>query len=191
MSTRPQTYLSPEEYLELERRAEYKSEYSDGTMVAMAGGSERHALLISNLFIELGQQLKPRKCRIYSSDLRLRVSATGLYTYPDVMVVCGPPEFADDRRDTVVNPVVIIEVLSDSTKNYDRGEKFRHYRGLKTLTEYVLVDQDSIHIEHFVRQSDGRWVMTEIDSPDAFLQLSSIECTVPLADVYDKVEFGG
>jgi Uma2 family endonuclease len=139
----------------------------------------------------LHQKLKSRSCRVYSTDLRLRVSPTGLYTYPDIMVVCGQPEFADDRRDTVVNPVVIIEVLSDSTKNYDRGEKFRHYRGLKTLAEYVLVDQDSIHIEHFVRQSDGRWVMTEIDSPAESLQLSSIGCIVPLADVYDKIEFGG
>src|SRR6185436_11448086 len=120
MSSQPTTLLSPEEYLEIERKAERKSEYYQGEMFAMAGASPRHAWIVSNLIIELGRQLKTKPCRVSASDLRLRVSPTGLYTYPDVIVVCGEPQFADNQNDTLLNPTLIVEVLSDSTRDYDR-----------------------------------------------------------------------
>src|SRR5205809_2192753 len=152
MASRPNTFLTPEEYLEIERKAAFKSEYYQGEMFAMAGGSPPHAWIISNLNYELVRQLKGRPCRVGTNDLRLRVLPSGLYTYPDVMVVCGKPQYADYRKDTLLNPIVIIEVLSDSTRDYDRGRKFQHYRALPSLQEYLTVAQDTPHIEHWTRQ---------------------------------------
>src|SRR5262245_12190039 len=130
MPTQLKTFLTPEKYLEIERRAEFKSEYYNGDMFGMSGASPRHAWIVPNIVAELRQQLKGRPCRVASNDLRLRVLPSGLYTYPDVMVVCGEPRFADDQKDTLLNPVVIVEVLSESTRDYDRGQKFQFYRGL-------------------------------------------------------------
>jgi Uma2 family endonuclease len=137
MSSQPKTFITPEEYLEIERTAERKSEYYQGEMFAMAGGTPRHAWIVANLIGGLWQQLKGRPCRVASSDLQLRVSTTGLYTYPDVMVVCGEPQFPADQRNSLLNPSVIIEVLSDSTGDYDLGRKFRHYRTLPSLRDYL------------------------------------------------------
>lgn len=188
MSSQPKLRLTPEEYLTLEREAEYKSEYFAGEVFATAGASARHVLIVTNVVRELGTQLRRRPCTVYASDLRVRVSATGLYTYPDVVVVCGEPQWADDQRDTLLNPTLIVEVLSDSTKDYDRGGKFEHYRTLDSLAEYLLVAQDKVHVEHFVRQPDNRWMLSETNNLSDTITLEAIGCTLDLAEVYDKVE---
>jgi len=188
MSLQPKPRLTPEEYLALERKAEYKSEYLAGEMFAMAGASERHVSIVANVMYLLVGQLKGRPCKAYASDMRVRVSPTGLYTYPDVVVVCGQPQFADEQQDTLLNPTLLVEVLSESTKDYDRGEKFEHYRTLASLSEYVLIAQDKYHIEHFVRQPDNRWLLSETNRLEDTIHLSSIACDLALAEVYDKVE---
>lgn len=188
MSSAPTAHLTPEEYLEQERKAERKSEYFRGETFAMAGASPEHALIITNLVGELRQQLKGRPCNVYSSGLRLRVSPIGPYTYPDVLVVCGSPAFADDQRDTLLNPALIVEVLSDSTKDYDRGRKFQHYRTLLSMGEYLTVAQDSIHVEQWTRQPDQRWLLAEADSIAATISLASVEVEIALSEIYDKVK---
>ena len=189
MSSQPKTFLSEAEYLELERQAERKSEYFQGEMFLMAGASRRHGLIVANLVAELRQQLKQKACEVYPGDLRVRVTPTGLYTYPDVVVVCPEMQFADDREDTVLNPTVIIEVLSDSTRDYDRGRKFQHYRTLPSLLEYLTVAQDSTHVEQWTRQADNRWLLSEFAGIGQTIELASIGCVLPLAEIYDKVEF--
>jgi Uma2 family endonuclease len=189
MSSQPSTFLTPEEYLEIERRAERKSEYFQGEMFAMAGTSLEHAEIIINLGRELSQRLKGRQCHVYSTDVRLRVAPNGLYTYPDVMVICGDPQLADGRRDTVVNPVLIVEVLSESTEAYDRGKKFDQYSTLPSLREYLLVAQDAPRIEQWSRQPDDNWLRFETSGRDSSLQLASLDCVLPLAEVYDKIEW--
>ena len=189
MSTQPKTFLTPEEYLEIERKAEHKSEYYQGEMFAMAGGSRRHNLIVVNISAELRQRLKARPCEVYPSDMRQRVSPVGLYTYPDTSVVCGEPKFADDQKDTLLNPVLIVEVLSDSTRDYDRGRKFQYYRSLPSLREYLTVEQDSPHVELWARQDEGGWLLTEFGDLGQTVQLASIDCTLPLAEVYDKVDW--
>jgi Uma2 family endonuclease len=188
MSSQPKTYITPEEYLTIERKAEYKSEYYNGEMFAMAGASEQHVLIVTNVVAELRGQLRGRPCTVYSTDLRVRVSPTGLYTYPDVVVVCGQPQFADEQRDMLLNPTLIVEVLSDSTKDYDRGGKFEHYRSFASFREYVLIAQDRCHVEHFVRQSDNRWLLSETNRLEDTIHLSSINCNLALTEVYAKVE---
>lgn len=190
MSSQPKMYLTPEEYLAIERKAECKSEYFAGEMFAMAGASERHASIVANVMYLLVGHLKGRPCKAYASDMRVRVSPTGLYTYPDVVVVCGQPQFADEQRDTLINPTLIVEVLSESTKDYDRGEKFEHYRMLASLNEYVLIAQDKHHVEHFVRQSDNRWLLSETNWLEDSLYLPSIDCNLALTEIYDKVDMG-
>jgi len=189
MSTQVTTFLSPAEYLEQERRAERKSEYFRGEMFAMSGASPRHVSIVTNLVGWFWQQLKGMPCRVYSTDLRLRVTPAGLYTYPDVMVVCGDAQFADDQKDTVLNPVLIVEVLSKSTRDYDRGRKFQHYRTLPSLVEYLTVAQDQPHIEHWTRQPENGWLLTEFSDPGQSIHLASIGFVLPLAEVYDKVEW--
>src|SRR5215472_3638427 len=187
MAAQP-TYLTEAQYLELERRAERKSEYLAGKMFAMAGASRRHVLIATNLIRELSQRLRGRPCEVYSNDLRLQVSPTGLYTYPDVMVMCGKPEFADAQKDTLLNPAFIIEVLSDSTADYDLGRKFEHYRTLPSLMEYLTIAQDRPHIQQWTRQPN-HWLLTEFDNLAQIMDLCSIDCVLPLAEVYDKVEW--
>ncbi len=189
MSTQAKPWITPEEYLERERLAEYKSEYYRGEVFAMAGASLRHGRIVRNLAGELFQQLKNKKWEVFTSDLRLRVTATGLYTYPDVVVICGEPEVADDQKDTVVNPAIVIEVLSDSTKDYDRGQKFEHYRGIPSLREYLVIAQDHPHAEHYIRQPENRWLLSETANLSDTLHLPAIDCTLPLAAIYDKVDF--
>jgi len=188
MSLQPGAYLTPKEYLALERGAEYKSEYLAGEIFAMAGTSERHNLIAGNVFAELHAQLRKRPCKVYVSDVRLKVNRTGLYTYPDVMVVCGETQFADDQQDMILNPTVIIEVLSESTEGYDRGKKFEHYRKLDSLSEYILIAQDRYHVERYVRQPDNQWLLAETDNVHDTLSLTSIACNLVLAEIYDKVE---
>jgi len=188
MSVARSTFVTPEEYLEHERKAEYKSEYIRGEVFAMAGASPRHALIVTNAVGQLWSQLRDKGCSVYSSDLRVQVRPTGLYTYPDVVIVCGNAEFADDHHDILTNPTLIAEVLSESTQNYDRGQKFQHYRTLPSLQEYLTVAQDTVHIEQWTRQQDGRWLLTESNDPAAELALESIGVRIGISTFYEKVE---
>jgi Uma2 family endonuclease len=181
--------MSPAEYLELERKAEFKSEYFHGEMLAMAGASRRHALIVTNLVGELSQQLKAIPCIVYASNLRLQVAPSGFYTYPDAMVLCGEALFADDQEDTVQNPNLIVEALSDSTRDYDRGRKFQHYRTLPSLREYLTIEQDAPHIERWTRQLEDRWLLTEFSFLSQSVQLSSVSCVLSFTEVYDKVKW--
>lgn len=187
MTSVPKRYLTPEEYLAKERKAEYKSEYFKGEIFAMSGASREHNLIAGNLNGEARSQLRDRPCEVYQSDMRVKVSSTGLYTYPDVVIVCGEPRFEDAEVDTLLNPTVLFEVLSETTENYDRGKKFEHYRTLPSLQEYVLVAQDKCHVEQFTRQPDNRWILWETDDLEAVLKLPSIGCDLKLTDVYAKV----
>lgn len=191
MPLQPKPYLSPEDYLALERRAELKSEYFDGEIFAMVGASEPHNLIVVNTLSEVRQQLKKRPCRVYANDMRLKVSPTGLFTYPDVVVVRGQAQFDDSQRDTLLNPILIVEVLSDSTEAYDRGRKFEHYRKLESLMEYVLIAQHRPHVESYRRQPDQCWVLTESDGLGSRLRLDAIDRELALAEIYDKVELSG
>ena len=177
---------TPAEYLALERAAETRSEYIYGHIYAMAGASREHSLIVGNLSRIVGQQLLEGDCEVHSSEVRVRVSQTGLYTYPDVAIACGPIEFEDDHVDTLLNPVVIIEVLSPSTEAYDRGEKFAHYRRLDSLKEYILVSQDRVRVERYVRQGE-RWVLSELSIPDDVLEFAALDCRIKLSEIYRKV----
>jgi Uma2 family endonuclease len=185
----PQVGLSPEEYLARERRAEIKSEYHDGEVFAVSGASRAHNLIVTNFVRELSLRLRDRGCEVYPSDMRVKVDPTGLYTYPDVIVVCGEPAFEDEHVDTLLNPTLLIEVLSESTEAYDRGKKFEHYRKIDTVQGVVLVAQDEARAERFTRQPDGQWLLGEASGLEAALHLASIDVTLPLADIYDKVSF--
>lgn len=154
----------------------------------MAGASERHNLLTTNLVMSLGSQVRGRSCKVYPSDMRVKIEKTGLYTYPDVVVVCGKAEFEDEEADTLLNPTMIIEVLSKSTENYDRGKKFENYRTLESLQEYVLVAQDAYRLEHYRRQLDQQWLFSELKGLQGTILLPTIACTLAMPDVYDKVE---
>ena len=188
MSTQPQTFLTPEQYLEIERKAEFRSEYYQGETFAMAGAKEAHNPIVGNVHAELRQQLRSRPCRAYMSDMRVRVSATGLYTYADVTVVCGEPQFLDERRDTLLNPNLIVEVLSPSTEAYDRGGKFEHYRSVESVGEYLLVSSERIGAELFTRLPDGSWHLIAISRMQGSLDLKSVGCRLSLVDVYEKVD---
>jgi len=190
VSSVPKRRLTPQEYLAIERNAHHKSEYFDGAMFAMAGAKRWHNLIAGNVAKRLGLQLDDRKCEVYASDMRVKVSSTGLYTYPDIVVVCDNPLFEDPEQDTLVNPTVLIEVLSKSTEGYDRGKKFEHYRTLQSLAEYLLIDQQKPHIEHFVRQKDNQWLLSETNDLNAVIELPAIQCELSLAEVYRKVAFG-
>lgn len=182
-------FITVEEYLAREREAEYKSEYLNGEIFAMAGASRPHNLIAGNIYGELYIQLKNRSCNVYPSDMRLKVSRTSLYTYPDVMVVCGEEQFDDDDEDTLLNPTLIVEVLSKSTERRVRGEKFEHYSKLGSLQEYLLVAQNRPRLELFTKQGVGRWLLAEFESLDEVVKLTSINCELALKDVYLKVNF--
>jgi len=190
MSLQPKLRYTPEEYLALERKAEHRSEYFAGEIFAMSGASEQHNLIAGNVFAALHAQFRGRPCRAYMSDMRVKVSPTGLYTYPDVVALCDEPQFDDEQKDTLLNPTIIIEVLSPSTEAYDRGGKFGHYRKLASLAEYVLISQEEPHVEHYVRQPDNQWLLSEASNLQDTISLPSLNCALLLADVYDKVEFG-
>ena len=188
MSALEVSYFSPEEYLAIEREAPTKSEYLDGQIFAMAGASRNHNLISLDVSGEILRQLKGRDCEVYASDMRVKVPATGLYTYPDVFAACGPLEYDDAKRDTITNPAVIIEVLSVSTEKYDRGAKFGHYRQLPSLQDYVMIAQNKVSVEHYKRQGD-LWILTLLSRLNAVLVLESIECSILLRDIYDRVDF--
>ena len=180
--------FTPQEYLALERKSETRNEYYNGEIVAMAGASREHNLTVANLLRDIGNQLEDRPCESYPSDMRVFIEATGLYTYPDVSVVCGEPRFQDREVDTLLNPTVIVEVLSPSTEAYDRGDKFRHYRRIDSLREFVLISQDRMMVERYTRQGKD-WVLSEMTDPDQVLKLESIGCQIPLDRIYAKIKF--
>jgi Uma2 family endonuclease len=187
MSQQVKSYVSPEEYLRLERQSEHKSEYVNGEIFAMGGASRKHNLVTGNILAELNRQLRGTPCEVYASDMRVKVTATGLYTYPDVVVVCGEPKFEDDYVDTLLNPTLLVEVLSQSTERYDRIAKSSYYRTLDSLAEHLLVAQDEVRLEQYVKQANGQWLLFECSSLDTVVELSSISCSLALRDVYDKV----
>ncbi len=182
------TFISEDEYLIREPEAAYKSEFRNGRIVAMTGASPAHSRITMNLAVELGTQLKKKPCRLFSSDTRIKVEAAQFYTYPDLSVVCEEPRF--DRRDrhALINPLLIVEVLSPSTEAYDRGQKFAWYRQLPSLREYVLVAQDTICVERFSRDETGGWSSTKVERLEDVMELPALGCRLHLADVYDKVD---
>lgn len=182
-------YLTPEEYLTIERKAEWKSEYYQGEMFAMAGTSRNHARISFNMVANMGAHLLGKGCEGYISDMRVLVQQSGLYTYPDIAIVCGEPEFLDTQLDTLLNPVVIVEILSSSTEAYDRGEKFRLYRQLPSLKEYVLVSQDKPFVDQFIRDDDGRWFVLMTQGLELELTLQSCGVRVAMSALYENVEF--
>ncbi|MCE7069661.1 Uma2 family endonuclease [Dyadobacter sp. CY327] len=178
---------SEQEYLELERKADYKSEYYKGEIFAMAGASPNHNRIMANLSGEIYMALKGRSCQNFSSDMRLHIPQNGLYTYPDIIILCGKPEFSQNDKDTLINPSVIIEVLSKSTSAYDRGDKFRLYRSIPTLTDYILVDSLSISVEVFRKNEDGTWLLnSEINNINERITLTNINVQIELKDVYAR-----
>lgn len=188
MSAQPLPRLTPAEYLAQERAAENRSEYLAGEVFAMAGASRWHNLISVNLTARLHARLSGRPCEVYSTDMRVKVSSSGLYAYPDVVVACGKPTFEDSSIDTLLNPTVIFEVLSSSTEAFDRGEKFGHYRRLGSLTDYLLISQDRPRIEHYRRQEGGFWLFSEVEGLDAQLRLESIGVELALREIYERVE---
>ncbi len=188
MSSQAVPFLTPEQYLEIERKAERKSEYWNGEMFAMAGATAPHNLVASNTSSLAHAQLRSKPCRVYHSDMRVRVLAAGLDTYPDVIIDCGEELFLDGHRDTLLNPKVIVEVVSPSTEAYDRGRKFEHYRQIESLEQYLLLSQDRMQAELFSRQPSGQWMLAFATHPDEFVELSSDGCRLSLAECYEKVD---
>lgn len=182
--------FTSEEYLSLERSTDFRHEYLDGHVYAMAGETLEHSTICFNLAVVIGTQLRDKPCRGFSPNMKVRTGTAGLFAYPDLMVVCGEPLFHDERRDVLVNPTVIFEVLSPSTEAYDRGEKFLRYRSeISTLQDYVLVSQAKPIVEHFSRQPDGSWRYTSVSGLTSILHLASIDCQLPLAEIYDRIPF--
>jgi Uma2 family endonuclease len=191
MSAHPQPrLLTEEEYLTLDRAAQVRSEFYQGVMYAMSGGSRSHAAIIASLTREFSSALKNRPCLPVTQCLRVRIERGGLYAYPDIAVVCGEEQYADDQKDVLLNPTVIAEVLSPSTEAYDRGLKSEQYRKIASLKEYALVSQDKPHVEVYRRQPGDQWLLTEYSGLDAACRFESVDCTVSLAELYDKVTFG-
>ncbi len=188
MASHPVTKLTAEEYLAIDRAAEYKSEFFDGEIVAMSGGSLRHSRLQVNLAASMHNALRGSSCQAFSADLRVRV-APRIYTYPDLTIVCGEPKLADDRQDILLNPTIIFEVLSPSTERYDRGIKAEYYRGIESLRDYIVVAQDRIHVEQYTRADDHLWTLRDHDALASTLRIDSIGTSIPLAAIYERIEF--
>jgi Uma2 family endonuclease len=184
----PKPFMTPEEYLQYERASDVRHEYEDGEIFAMSGASREHNLIANNVSSRLTLQLEDRPCEVYQSDMRVRIPATRSYTYPDVVVVCDPPQFEDTQLDTLLNPTVIVEVLSPSTEPYDRGKKLKYYRRIATLQEYILISQEDVSVEQYWKQGD-QWLYTALDSLTATLHLPSLACTLALSSIYQKVNF--
>ncbi len=183
--------FSPDQYLALEREASTKSEYLCGGIYAMTGGSPKHSEIASNIIMSIGPLLNCRQCHVYTRDLRIASANSTLITYPDVSIVCGEPAFHDSKKDVVTNPVVLVEVLSDSTEAYDRGKKFTYYRTIESLQDYILVSQKEPMIDLYSRETNGTWRIQSITGlePEAAIDVPSIACRLLLSDVYDGVEF--
>lgn len=180
---------SPEEYLEFEVNSEERHEYIAGEIVLMPGGTPNHNKIALNLSSVLNFTLKRQPYDVFMADQRLWIPQKRIYTYPDVMIIAQPLEYMENRRDTLINPLMIGEVLSKSTQNYDKSEKFAAYRTIPTFQEYVLIDQYSMHVEHYAKTEPHKWIFTEYDDPKAILSLTSVSFQIELAEIYDKVDF--
>lgn len=182
-------YYSPEDYLKLEEAAEFRSEYHDGEIIPMTGGTPNHNQIAGNFYAAILAALRGQPYRVFMTDLRLWIPQRKIYTYPDVMVISRPLELLEGRKDTITNPLIIAEVLSKSTESYDRGKKFEHYRTIPTFKEYILIDQYRMHVDQFSKTEDGRWFFSEYDGEAAVLSLTSVQFKIPLADIYQDIEF--
>jgi Uma2 family endonuclease len=190
MSLQPKPYYSFEDYLAAERECiDEKHEYVAGQVFAMVGASFNHNLIVTNLARELSTQLKSRPCTVLSSDMRLRIQVADACTYPDILVLCDSPSFHDRRKDVLTDATLVAEVLSPSTEGYDRGGKFALYRSLPSLSQYLLVAQDRCAVDVFTRQPGDRWLLEAYADPRAEIPLESIGCTLPIGEIYDKVDF--
>ena len=182
------TYLTPEEYLAWERKQPFKNEYYNGQIITMSGASRSHNRITVDLTIQLGNQLMNSECEVFASEMRVRTSPEVSYFYPDVIVVCGEPRFEDDTFDTLLNPVLIVEILFPSTAAFDRGEKFEHYKQLDSLQEYMLISQNRVHVERYLRR-DTQWILTEYRKIDEGIHLLSNRCKLSVRDIYTLVKF--
>lgn len=189
MSAIPKRRLTPAEYLALERAAEFRSEFFNGEMFAMAGTSLPHTRIVRNLTVCVENALQDSPCESLSTEMRVHIPSTGLYTYPDFIIVCEPPELEDDHFDTLLNPKVIVEVLSKSTEAYDRGTKFDHYREIETLEEYVLVSQHKPHVQRFVKQANDSWLLTNFSNLDGDFEFESVSVRIAMRNIYHNVVF--
>ncbi|MDY6782292.1 MAG: Uma2 family endonuclease [Cyanobacteriota bacterium] len=184
-----QRYYTPEEYLALEEVAQTKSEYRDGQIIPMTGGTVNHNQIALNMSIALSLAFKHQDYRVLMGDVRLWISAAQFYTYPDLIVISGQPQYHNNRKDTITNPQVLVEVLSKSTRNYDRGDKFDYYKTIPTFQEYILIDQSQIKITQYFKTEAKRWTYREYDEEDTALSFNVFGVKVPLADIYEKVDF--
>jgi Uma2 family endonuclease len=192
MSLQPKPQLYFADWLAAERASDQgRTQYVDGEVFAMAGGTEAHNLIAANVVGELHNRFKGRPCYVYTSDMKVRVESANLGTYPDVMALCGERQFWDDRRDVIINPGLIVEVLSVGTEAYDRGDKFGHYRSLPSLRAYLLLSQERVAAELFLRQPNGDWLLSTYADPSDSIPLAAFDTELPLAEVYDKMEFAG
>ena len=187
MAIQPNVYVSSHAYLAMEKQAPYKSEYIAGTIVAMSGASREHNLIVTNIVTGLVQQLRGRPCEVYANDMRVKMPASDLYVYPDVVVVCGTPQFEDSDLDTLLNPTLVIEVLSQSTEFRDRGVKAQGYRLIDSLAAYLLIAQDRCRIEQYIRQADNHWLLVDFRALEETVDLVSMHCTLAIQDIYDRV----
>ncbi|MGF1588647.1 MAG: Uma2 family endonuclease [Pleurocapsa sp.] len=188
MQLQPRIY-TPEEYLKLEEQAEYKSEYRDGEIIPMTGGTTNHNEISLNLVTNLKFSLKQQNYRVYMADVRLWIPRYRLYTYPDVMLIKGEPIYADRGTTTVMNPVMITEVLSPSTQNYDQGDKFTYYRSIPEMKEYILISQQQYHVMQYTKTEAGKWLLSEYETEEASIRLGSVDLELELAEIYTGVDF--
>lgn len=187
MLSQPNTKLTPAEYLANERVAEFKSEYLAGETFAMAGASRAHNRIATNLVRILDNQLIDGPCNVYASDMKVSVAQVDKYTYPDIVIACEKEAFEDEHTDVLLNPIVIMEILSESTEAYDRGKKFLHYQMIESLSEYLLISQDVRRVEKFVRQEDGTWIYSEAHELGDVITIDSAKCEMPMVEIYRKV----
>lgn len=179
---------SPAEYLTLERASDTRSEFREGEIVPMPGASRIHNLIVASILANIYNQIRKRNCEVYASDMRVKVTSGGNYTYPDIVIVCGTPQLEDEHLDTLLNPSVIVEVLSQSTESYDRGDKFEQYRSIDSLSDYILISQERFRVEHFIRQPDDFWLYRSYSALSEQVHIDSIDCILPLEEVYEKID---
>ncbi|MBD2529935.1 Uma2 family endonuclease [Nostoc flagelliforme FACHB-838] len=182
-------YYTPEEYLELEEKAEYKNEYTDGEIIQMTGGTTNHNKIAGNFYKRFPLTLQGQDYEIYIGDVKLSIPRYCLYTYPDVMVIKGKPIYEGTGKTIITNPLLIVEILSNSTKNYDKTDKFKYYRSIPGFQEYIMIDQYSFAVEQFIKQAEGQWIFKEYEGEDAVLVLDSIDFKITLRDIYERVNF--
>ncbi len=189
MQVTQKLYYSPEEYLVLEEKADFKSEYIDGEIIPIAGRTANHNRITGNFYAQLNFAFRQQNYEVFDSDMRLWIAKRRIYTYPDVMIIAGEPEFLDSRTDMITNPQVIIEVLSKSTQGYDREGKFKSYRTIDSFQEYILIDQTEIRVEQYSKTSNKKWSFSEYDAEDAVISLVSVNFEISVQDLYNKVKF--